>query len=336
MFSESPSATVAAPALQRHALNGKIMGTRYSAVFFAPADTDVAAIGAALFAAVDRVDQQMSTWKADSDLNRLNAAPTHQWHAVPAELLVVLDAAVQVGIESDGTFDIGVGSLVNAWGFGPTGQEPDAQQIRALGQHTHRAASKVLDIDRALQRVKKKEAIKLDLSGIAKGYGVDSLAHALDRFGITRYLVGIDGEMRAKGTKPDGQAWAVAIEKPVRHVREVMGVMELVDAAIATSGDYRHWVEVGNKHFSHTMHPGSGRPVDNRIASVTVVMPTCMLADAWATALLVMGEQAATELAQRRGITALLVVRVGDAFEEISIVDGQLQPPPQPPIIRSD
>ena len=312
--------------LQRHALNGETMGTRYSAVFFAPAGIDLDAIGAALLAAVDQVDQQMSTWKPDSDLSRLNAAPAHQWHAMPAELLAVLDAAVRVGIESEGAFDIGVGSLVNAWGFGPTGQEPDAQQIRDLGQGAQRAASAVLEIDLAQQRVRKNDAIVLDLSGIAKGYGVDALARCLDRFDIARYLVGIDGEMRAKGTKPEGQAWAVAIEKPVRHVREVMGVMELVDAAIATSGDYRHWVEVGNKHFSHTMDARSGRPVDNRLASVTVIMPTCMLADAWATALLVMGAPAATELAQQRGMTALLVVRVGEAFEEISIVDGQLQP----------
>lgn len=326
MSSEPPSAKVAAPALQRHALNGETMGTRYSAVFFAPTSTDLGAVGTALLAAVDQVDRQMSTWKSDSDLNRLNAAPVHQWHAVPAELLAVLDAAVRVGIESRGAFDIGVGKLVNAWGFGPTGKEPDAQQISVLGQRAHRAASEVLEVDLTQQRVRKNGNVALDLSGIAKGYGVDALARCLDRFGITRYLVGIDGEMRAKGSKPDGQAWAVAIEKPVRHVREVMGVMELVDAAIATSGDYRHWVEVAGQHFAHTMDPRSGRPVDNRLASVTVVMPTCMLADAWATALLVMGVPAATELAQQRGMTALLVLREGDGFEEISILDGQLQP----------
>lgn len=322
--SEAPPGSV--PALQRHTLNGETMGTRYSAVFFAPANINLGAIGTALFAAVDQVDRQMSTWKPDSDLNRLNAVPLHQWHAVPAELLAVLDTAVRVGIESRGAFDIGVGELVNAWGFGPTGQQPQAQQIRVLGQRTQRAASAVLEVDLVHQRVRKQEAIALDLSGIAKGYGVDAMAHCLDGFGITCYLVGIDGEMRAKGTKPGGQAWAVAIEKPVRHVREVMGVMELIDAAIATSGDYRHWVKVADKHFAHTMDPRSGRPVDNRIASVTVVMPTCMLADAWATALLVMGAPAATELAQQRGMTALIVVRAGEVFKEISIVDGQLQP----------
>ena len=311
--------------LQRHALNGETMGTRYSAVFFAPAGIDLAAIGAALFAAVDRVDRQMSTWKPDSDLSRLNAAPANQWCALPPELLAVLDAGVRVGIASNGAFDMGVGSLVNAWGFGPTGQQPNAQQIRALGQQAHRPAHEVLEIDLPQQRVRKQSPLTLDLSGIAKGYGVDALANTLDRLGITRYLVGIDGEMRAKGSKPDDQAWAVAIEKPVRHVREVMGVMALADAAIATSGDYRHWVEVGGLNFAHTMDPRSGRPVDNHLASVSVVMPTCMWADAWATALLVMGAKTATEMAQRKGMTALLVVREGDAFEEISLIDGQLQ-----------
>ena len=319
--------------LQRHCLNGETMGSRYSAVFFAPAGIDLGAIGAALFAAVDRVDQQMSTWKPDSDLNRLNAAPLQQWQQVPAQLLSVLDAALRVGRASGGAFDIGVGALVNAWGFGATNPQPDAQQIRALGQRQHLAASELLDIDLANQRVRKQAALVLDLSGIAKGYGVDALAHCLDGFGITRYLVGIDGEMRAKGSKPGGQAWAVAIEKPVRHRREVMGVMELTDAAIATSGDYRHWFEVAGQHYAHTMHPVRGRPLDehsNRLASVTVVMPSCMLADAWATALLVMGAPAATQLAQQQGMTALLVLRnlsdAGEAFEQISIVDGVLQP----------
>ena len=322
MSSEAP--------LQRHVLNGATMGTRYSAVFFAPAGIDLGAIGAALLATVDRVDRQMSTWKSDSDLSRLNAAPLWQWHRVPPELWTVLDAALRVGRESGGAFDIGVGDAVNAWGFGPTGDAPDAQHIRALGQRARRAAHEVLELDPAQQRLRKHSAVALDLSGIAKGYGVDALAHCLDGFGVRHYLVGIDGEMRAKGSKPGGQAWAVAIEKPLRHLRDVMGVMELADAAIATSGDYRHWFELAGQHYAHTIHPVSGRPLDNRLASVTVVMPSCMLADAWATALLVLGAPAATELAQQRGMTALLVLRnlsdAGDAFEQISLVDGVLQP----------
>ena len=315
--------------LQRHSINGQTMGTRYSAVFFAPAGIDEAAVGAALFTAVDQVDRQMSTWKTDSDLSRLNAVPEQPWLALPEELMTVLDTALRVGQQSQGAFDIGVGALVNAWGFGPEGAQNGAPQISAPGHSAHHPAHypahTALEIDLARSRVRKTKPVTLDLSGIAKGYGVDALACCLNSFGITRYLVGIDGEMRAKGLKPDGKAWAVAIEKPVRHLREVMGVMALSDAAIATSGDYRQWVEVQGQHFGHTMNPLNGQPVRNRLASVTVVMTSCMLADAWATALLVLGEIDGVALAQKRGMDALFVVRDGAGFEQISIAGGQLQ-----------
>jgi thiamine biosynthesis lipoprotein len=137
--------------------------------------------------------------------------------------------------------------------------------------------------------------------------------------------VGIDGEMRARGVKPDDQCWAVALEKPNRGVREVMGVMELSDAAIATSGDYRHWVDVAGQSYAHTMNPATGAPLCNPLAAVTVVAASCMLADAWATALMVLGETEGPRLAQERGMDALFVLREGAQFKEISIVGGQLQ-----------
>lgn len=312
-----------AVAWQRYSLHGETMGTRYSAVFFAAPGVDEAAIDSRLFAAVDEVDRQMSSWKPDSDLNRLNDASLHQWLTVPAELFSVLDAALRISRQSHGAFDIGVGDLVHAWGFGPSKGRIDEQRINALKAQAHRPAADVLEIDPDLHRVRKQAAITLDLSGIAKGYGVDQLAHCLDSLGITRYLVGIDGEMRARGTKPDGQPWAIAIEKPVRHLRDVMGVMELGDAAIATSGDYRHWVEHHGQSRAHTINGALREPSSNRLAAVSVVASSCMLADAWATALLVLGEKAGIELARERGMDALFVLHDGDGFQEISIVAGE-------------
>ncbi|NYT64249.1 FAD:protein FMN transferase [Alcaligenaceae bacterium] len=299
------------------------MGTRYSAVFFAPPGIDDAAIGAGLFAAVDKVDRQMSTWLHDSDLSRLNRAPEHHWQKIPEALLCVLTTALRVSRQSRGAFDIGVGDLVNAWGFGPNAQQINEQQINALKSQKRWPATDVLDIDATQSQVRKRAPITLDLSGLAKGYGVDQLAHCLDTFGITRYLVGIDGEMRACGTKPDDRPWSIAIEKPVRDQREVMGVMELSDAAIATSGDYRHWTQFQGKHYAHTMNSALREPLRNRLASVSVVASSCMLADAWATALLVLGEEAGIELAQARGMDALFVLHDGEGFEEISITAGQ-------------
>ncbi len=310
---------------QRYSLNGETMGSRYSAVFFAAPGADEAAIAAHLFAAVDAVDRQMSSWKPDSDLNRVNDAPINEWLTVPEELFTVLDAAMTVSRESHGAFDIGVGDLVRAWGFGPSQGRIEEEQIDALRAQPRRPASDLLELDPVQRRVRKQAAVTLDLSGIAKGYGVDQLARCLDSLGITRYLVGIDGEMRARDTKPDGEQWAIAIEKPVRHLREVMGVMELSDAAIATSGDYRHWVEHRGTSHAHTIDGTLRVPASNRLAAVSVVAANCMLADAWATALLVLGEKAGVELAQERDMTALFVLHDGDDFEEISITSGELR-----------
>lgn len=311
-------------AMQRYSLHGETMGTRYSAVFFAASGANEPLIGARLFAAVDEVDRQMSSWKQDSDLNRLNNSPIDQWLAVPDELFTVLEAALAISRESNGAFDIGVGDLVGAWGFGPSAGHVDAQRINALKRNGYRPASELLELDPAHRRVRKRAPLTLDLSGIAKGYGVDQLARCLDTLGITRYLVGIDGEMRARDTKPDGQPWSIAIEKPVRDLREVMGVMELSDAAIATSGDYRHWLEHEGRSYAHTINGSRCEPVSNRLASVSVVASSCMMADAWATALLVLGEAEAVELARKRSMTVLFVLHEGDGFREISITDGEL------------
>ncbi|MEO5963203.1 MAG: FAD:protein FMN transferase [Thermomonas sp.] len=308
--------------LQRYSLHGETMGTRYSAVFFAAPGADEAAIDARLFAAVEAVDRQMSSWKPDSDLNRINGAPVDQWLAVPEQFLTVLEAALEVGRQSHGAFDIGVGDLVSAWGFGVGQGHVDERQINALEAQAYRPAIDVLDLDSVQHRVRKRAAVTLDLSGIAKGYGVDQLARCLDGFRITRYLVGIDGEMRARSTKPDGQPWAIAIEKPVRDQREVMGVMELSDSAIATSGDYRHWVEHQGRSYAHTINGQLRAPASSRLAAVIVVASSCMHADAWATALLVLGEKAGIELARERAMTALFVLHDGDGFQEISITEG--------------
>ncbi len=314
--------------VQRYSVNGETMGTRYTAVFFAPSGivaSTIHEINEKLFAAVDQVDKQMSTWKPNSALSELNAAAPQKWLAVPRELITVLQSALEINRQSNGAFDIGVGALVNTWGFGPEKHQIPTNQIGQNKQQVIHVTKETLEIDQADMRVRKMSDVTLDLSGIAKGYGVDQLARCLDRLGVTSYLVGIDGEMRARGFKPGHEPWAVALEKPLPGVREVMGVMELCDASIATSGDYRRFVDVAGERYAHTMHPSRGAPVHNRVAAVTVVASSCMLADAWATALLVLGEEAGVALAQKRAMDVLFVLRDDAGFEEISIVAGQIQ-----------
>ncbi len=310
---------------QRYSLNGETMGSRYTAVFYAEPGIDTDAINRSLAQAVSRVDQQMSIWKPDSDLNRLNAASEQAWVPVPKELVTVLAAALRVSAQSGGAFDIAVGDLVDAWGFGPGAPSVTEQTIDAPPPRYGLSSNAALTVDTQRHRVRKRAPLKLNLNGIAKGFGVDELARCLDGFGLTRYLVGIDGEMRARGVKPDAQSWVVAVEKPCRGQRDVMGVMELSDAAIATSGDYRHWIDVNGQHYAHTMNPATGAPLCNTVAAVTVVATSCMLADAWATALMVLGEIEGPRLAQARGLDALFVLREGDQLKEISIVGGILQ-----------
>ena len=301
-------AAIPAP-LQREVISGPTMGTRYSAVFYAPGASDRSGLRQALQAAVDTVDAQMSTWKPGSELMQLNRAPTGIWLDVPEQLFMVLTAALDVGRLSGGAFDIGVGDLVSAWGFGSSHAELDQGRIAAARYRPRLPAHLCLDLDTAQHRVCKHTEITLDLSGIAKGFGVDELARVLLSHGIRHFLVSIDGELRASGGKPDGSPWRVAVEKPETGRREAEGVLELSDGAVATSGDYRHFVDVGGSRHPHTMDSRRRAPLVHGPAAVTVLAETCMAADAWATALLVLGPTAGGEIASRHGLEALFIER---------------------------
>lgn len=299
----------------RHSLNGPTMGTRWSAVFAAPAGYDSGALAADLAAAVDRVDCQMSSWKPDSDLMRLNRMPVGDWAAMPPELLTVLTAAAEIGTQSEGLFDIGVGDIVQAWGFGPANGQIDAEAIK----HAVARPATGPAFELAEGRARRFRDVQLDLAGIAKGYGVDQLAEVCARHGLTDYLVGIDGEMRGAGHRPDGKPWAVALEEPVEGIRKALGVIELSDRAVATSGDYRHFLRLGGARLSHTMNPRTGGPVQGALASVSVMAPSCMQADAWATVLLVLGEVAGPALARAKGIEAIFLIPRANGVEQIVV-----------------
>jgi thiamine biosynthesis lipoprotein len=286
----------------RIALSGPTMGARWSAVFHGDPTDGHGDLRLALQAAVDEVDRQMSTYRRSSDLNRLNAAPVGVWIDLPAETVAVIEAALAIGEASGGAFDIGVGELVAAWGFGA-----DARSEVLGGVVPQGLAFRSLELDAAGRRARKWSEMRLDLSGIAKGYGVDRLGETMMTFGHASWLVGIDGEMLARGRKPDGGAWAVGHERPAVGERRLMGVLELEDVAVATSGGYRHRRDVAGRMVSHTMDPRSGEPLDNGVAAVTVLAGTCMAADAWATALLVGGLDEGVALARRLGISALFV-----------------------------
>ena len=240
--------------LRRHALNGPTMGTRWTALFHAGPELDPAPIRTALQAAVDEVDGQMSTWKPDSDLMRLNAAPVGDWLRLTAPFAKVLRLGLEIGRASGGAFDVGMGDAVLAWGFGAETAAPG--RIDAALRAPRHPAHDLLELDG--DRLRKRAPIALDLNGIAKGYGTDRLAEILTGFGLRDGLVGIDGEMRAMGLRPDGTPWSIAVESPDHDRRAPQSLLALHDAAVATSGDYRHHVTVQGRRLSHTMDPRRG------------------------------------------------------------------------------
>lgn len=307
---------------RRLALHGPTMGTRWSVTCDAAPDTDVQALQTALAAAVQRVDVQMSPWLPGSDLNRLNHAPVGAWVTLPAEILEVLVCALDVCRLSAGAFDPAAGALVDAWGFGAVRDAPDAEAIRTATSAAPVARTptyEALELDSGMLRARKHAPMHLDLCGIAKGYAVDRMADVLRQNGVPHALVALDGELRAVGGQADGQPWAVAVESPETGRRAVHSVVELQDLAVATSGDYRHYLQVGDARLAHTMDTRRGAPVRNEVASVTVLARQCMHADAWATALLVAGPGEGLALAQRMGLEALWMLRRGNGLVTLGL-----------------
>ena len=308
---EARKARTAMPKLQadraRQTLTGAAMGAHWQAVVHVAAHRDLAPVQAAMAAAVAEVEAQMSTWISGSDLNLLSDAAPGVWLDLPLHLMAVLARGLQIGVQSGGAFDIGLGDAALAWGFGPL----PAREAAILAARTapRRPAHEVLELDVPGARARKHAPMRFDLNGIAKGYGVDRLAEVALAQGLTRALLSIDGELRALQGHPDGTPWAVAVDTPDPAARTPHAVVELTDAAIATSGDYRHFVRAGSRTLSHTMDPARGHPLLTSPASVSVLAPDCCSADAWATAYMVMGPDIGAALAARLGQSVLFLSR---------------------------
>ncbi|OZI38602.1 thiamine biosynthesis protein ApbE [Bordetella genomosp. 10] len=286
------------------ALAGATMGTTWSARLALPAGVGEGAARRAVQYALDDVVAQMSHWEADSAITRYNHAAAG-WQALPAQMLEVLDCGLAVARLTGGAYDPTLGALVQAWGFGPhqrAHEPPSAAAIDAA-----RARCGWARVRRDGNHAWQDGGVLLDFSSIAKGYGVDCASRALQALGVDDFLLEVGGELRAQGLRPDGLPWRVAIEWPDGggHVDYVA----LDRQAIATSGDYRRYFQYAGKRHSHTLDPRSGRPIDNGVASVTVLHESCMQADAWATALTVLGAEAGLRMANAQSLAALFVVR---------------------------
>ncbi len=263
------------------------------------------------------VNRQMSTYDPESELSRFNKAPAGEWFPVSSELIEVVQAARQISDATDGAFDVTVGPAVNLWRFGPDRKRkafPTDAEIEQTGKLVGYQQIEI-QIDPPALR-KKQDDVYVDLSAIAKGYGVDAVFELIHDSGFTDFMVEIGGEVRAAGVKPNGEPWLIGIETPTPDVRQYDLVVGLADKALATSGDYRNFFEHDGKRYSHTIDPKTGRPVTHDLASASVLFENCMMADGYATAFLVLGPVEGYNFAEEHDMAVFFQMRKEDGTVE--------------------
>lgn len=288
-----------------HALDGATMGTTWSVRLWAGANLPDTALRQAIQAVLDDVIAQMSTWEDRALISHFNRLPAGQTLTLPESFATVMEAGLQVARRSGGAFDPTVGAAVGRWGFGPASLCDDLSCPAAPGWQRlgwvaeHRQLTQPGDC-------------RLDLSAIAKGHAVDRVSALLRDSGLPHHLVEIGGELRGEGLKPSGQPWWVDLESPDPACPLPPTRVALHGLSVATSGDYRRWRTADDgRRLSHTLDPRTGAPVAHDVASVTVLHPSAMWADAWATALMVLGPQEGLSLAEAEGLAALWIERPG-------------------------
>lgn len=305
----------------QHVLRGRTMGTFFTIKYIAKNKTQLSeeakqTIEAGIHDVLNEVNRQMSTYIPDSDISRFNRYEKNDWFAVSPGLAKVVEQALTVSRMSGGAFDITVGPLVNLWGFGPE-QKPEKipadEKIEEVMLFT---GYQKLDVRLSPPAIKKAQpGIVCDLAGIAKGYGVDKVAEYLESRGILNYLVEIGGEVRAKGKKEGGHRWRLGVASPDGSAG-IRIAFPLKNSAMATSGDYHNYFEEDGVRYSHTIDPATGKPITHKLASVTVIHPSCMTADALATAIDVLGPEKGYDLAVKEKLAVFLLIKDNDRFIE--------------------
>lgn len=316
-----------------YSLTGKTMGTNYSVKIVAPTGRQPLSKDS-LKKQIDqellKINSLMSTWDKASELSRFNANGSKEPAKVSLETFRVIKESQRIARLSDGAFDITLGPVINAWGFGPNKKEgkiPTEEEIQNLTQFVGFDKIKLIDPD---YLIKFHPSVYIDLSAIAKGYGVDRISEFLESYNLHRYLVEIGGEIRVKGQSPKGHPWKVGIEKPEAGLHSVVEkIVSLRDMAMATSGSYRNYFEKEGKRFSHTIDPTTMAPIKHNLVSVSVFHPQAMTADALATTLMVMGDEKGLEFARKNKIMAYFIVKNLEGFVKKTTVsfpeDGRLE-----------
>lgn len=286
---------------------GETMGTYYSIAIDGADESQESEIRAKVDECLAEVNRQMSTWDPDSEISRFNQSDSTDWFSVSSEFAKVVEESLRIHRLTEGAFDPTVSPLVDLWGFGSKQPErlPSDEEIAAAKQQVGMERIEVRMMPPAIR--KNKAGVALNLSAIAKGYGVDQVASLLASLGFPSHIVDIGGENRAGGLKSTGMKWRVGIESPLDSAEGPHRVVELVNLSVATSGDYRNFFEFQGVRYSHVINPLTGKPVEQPPASITVLSESCMTADAIATALMVMGTERGLTFSQKHGLSVLFL-----------------------------
>jgi thiamine biosynthesis lipoprotein len=292
---------------------GPTMGSTYSIKYVHHADLPAPAdLQVEVEKILAEVDQQMSSYRSDSDIERFNALPANRCQKMPAPILELVRVGEQLSVQSEGSFDLTVEPLLNLWGFGPQAREEKVPTAQALAEVRQRVGHDHLRIDG--DQLCKDAAVEVDFNSIAAGYAVDTIAARLEALGIHNYLAEATGELKAAGRKLDGTPWRIALEEP-RDDQQVAERIIAVDGyGLSTSGDYRNYFVQGGQRFSHTFDARTGTPVAHTLASVTVIHPSALMADGLSTLLLILGPERGWDYAEKHDIGAFFVIRADTGF----------------------
>ena len=295
-------------------LFGETMGTTYG-VSAIGSGVDSKKLKQQIENKFSEITNQMSTWHDDSEISRFNLDQEGGWFKISGEFMQVLESAQKINQQTERAFDVTIGKIMELWGFGVFPRQQIVPEPNRIAEALSHVGPSTIEIDSTASSIRKVDPkARLDVSGIAKGYAVDAIANILKKEGVENFLVEIGGEIRAAGRRLDGSAWRVAIEKPTSQSQSLLLTLKLEDAALATSGDYRDYFEIGNRRYSHIIDPRTGRPPDNGVASVSVITDSAMRADALATGLMVLGTDRALAIAAANNLAVMVIERKENEF----------------------
>ena len=291
---------------------GETMGTTYNIVALdKEGELDADTVKAAVEAKLAEVNGKMSNWDPNSEVSRFNAAETTSPVKISAEFAYVMQAANDIHEKSQKQFDVTLGPLIELWGFGARTKDSPIPADEAIANAQEIVGqTKILALDVENNTLTKSiPGTSIYLAAIAKGYGVDAVAQTLRDQGLSDYMVEIGGDLVTSGTNPEGDSWRIGIERPDARVQTVEEIVQTTNVGLATSGDYRNYFEEDGIRYSHIIDAQTGRPITHGTASVTVLAENAMLADGWATALLVLGQERGLKIAEEEGLAVLFITR---------------------------